>query len=144
MVQLKFPVHFQGLLVATVLIPVWCNWNVEWIAPRNNRHCVLIPVWCNWNHISFISFVSATPCFNSCMVQLKWNAEAQLVGGAASFNSCMVQLKSSFRASRLQRHEGFNSCMVQLKFFYLLHHLFALLVLIPVWCNWNNSQIHKT
>ena len=77
---------------------------------------VLIPVWCNWNTTGNSNSLLKIICFNSCMVQLKLTR----------------------RPPTRSRHCCFNSCIVQLKSPSLQVLILSPIVLIPVWCNWND------
>ena len=73
-------------------------------------------------------------CFNSCMVQLKFDPQSKCSVYSSCFNSCMVQLKSGRPRRGGCFPHRFNSCMVQLKSAAPPLLRAARVVLIPVWC----------
>ena len=73
MVQLKWWRLSSRRSHSGVLIPVWCNWNLATPQSPRKRCRVLIPVWCNWNSQVRRRRAVRAACFNSCMVQLKFD-----------------------------------------------------------------------
>ena len=120
-----------------VLIPVWCNWNLNLIVllllqtsfnscmvqlklRTNTAHRsatrVLIPLWGNWNSC----LISVRTLIKQVLIPVwcnwNWRPRWQRACLPCCFNSCMVQLKLAEVPLLFQKMPRFNSCMVQLKY----------------------------
>ena len=137
MVQLKCVQKGEPLSAATVLIPVWCNWNCPTYSNSLLKKIVLIPVWCNWN----ARLGAKGGAIHDVLIPVwcNWNEGKQDQHGqiVVGFNSCMVQLKYEVFNRLAAENFSFNSCMVQLKLIACTSAIACSNVLIPVWCNWN-------
>ena len=114
-VQLKCRPPRRPVYLLCVLIPVWCNWNLErWGAPFHGW-IVLIPVWCNWNTLFLRRQGQMFWRFNSCMVQLKCRQTAQTLMPLPVLIPVWCNWNTVGDVTKEDLLNCFNSCMVQLK-----------------------------